>query len=124
MKNKKIIFALIITIILIVLGYLFFQSTNSRFTKERWLNYPDIRYKMIDDIDKNNSMIGKNQQEVEELLGEPDNKWEHDFEEGHFIYYKYYIGKKHGMLEIMWEPDAYLITFRDGLVVATSVQPT
>lgn len=124
MKNKKIIFALIITIILIVLSCLFFQNMNSRFTKERWINYPEIRYKMINDIEKNNSLIEKNQQEVEELLGEPDNKWEHVFEDGHYNYYQYYIGKKYEIYELMWEPNVYIVTFRDGLVVATNVQPT
>ena len=97
---------------------------NERFTKQRWIEYPDIRYKMIDDIEKNNSIIGKNQQEVQELLGEPDNKWEHDFKDGQYNYYQYYIGKKHELFELMWEPDMYLITFHNGLVIATSVQPT
>ena len=124
MKNKRIIFVIGIVIVLIVLCCLVFQNMNERFTKQRWLFYPDIRYKMIDDIEKNNSIIGKNQQEVQELLGEPDSKWEHDFEDGHYNYYQYYIGKKHGFYEIMWEPDMYLITFRNGLVIATSVQST
>ena len=124
MKSKRIIFVIGIVTILIVISCLAFQDMNGRFIKQRWMDYPDIRYKMIDDIEKNNSIIGKNQQEVQDLLGEPDNKWEHDFEDGHYNYYKYYIGKKHGFFELMWEPDMYLITFRNGLVIATSVQPT
>ena len=124
MKNKRIIFVIGIVTILIVLSFLVFQDTNAKFTKQSWLDNPDIRYKMIDDIEKNKSIIGKNQQEVQELLGEPDNKWEHDFEDGHYNYYQYYIGKKHEPFELMWEPDMYLITFRNGLVVATSVQST
>ena len=94
------------------------------FSKQRWIEYPNIRYKMIDDIEKNNSIIGKTQQEVRELLGEPDNVWEHDFEDGYYNYYQYYIGKKHEIFEMMWEPDMYLVTFRNGVVVSTSVQPT
>ena len=78
MKNKRIIFVIGIVTILIVLSFLVFQDANAKFTKQSWLDNPDIRYKMIDDIEKNNSIIGKNQQEVQELLGEPDNKWEHD----------------------------------------------
>ena len=123
MKNKKI-FVLSIVIVLTVLCYLVFQNMNERFTKQRWIEYPNIRYKMIDDIEKNNSIIGKTQQEVRELLGEPDNVWEHDFEDGYYNYYQYYIGKKHEIFEMMWEPDMYLVTFRNGVVVSTSVQPT
>lgn len=123
MKNKKI-FVLSIVIVLTVLCYLVFQNMNERFTKQRWIEYPNIRYKMIDDIEKNNSIIGKTQQEVRELLGEPDNVWEHDFEYGYYNYYQYYIGKKHEIFEMMWEPDMYLVTFRNGVVVSTSVQPT
>lgn len=124
MKNKRIIFVIGIIIILIVLGYLSFQNINDRFTKQRWLENPDIRYKMIDDIEKNYSVIGKNQQDVQALLGEPDNKWELNSGDGHYNYYQYYIGKKYSFFELMWEPDMYLITFRNGLVIATSVQPT
>ena len=124
MKNIRIIFVIGIVIILTVLCCLVFQNMNGRFSKQRWLDQPDIRYKLIDDIEKNHSIIGKNLQELKELLGEPDNKWEHDFKDGHYNYYVYYIGKKHEFFELMWEPDMYLITFRNGVAITTSVQPT
>lgn len=124
MNSKKTIFVIGIIIFLIVLSCLSFQNINDRFTKQRWLECPDIRYKMIDDIEKNYSVIGKNQKDVQALLGEPDNKWEHNSGDGHYNYYQYYIGKKHSFFELMWEPDMYLITFRNGVVIATSVQPT
>ena len=124
MKNKKIILLIGMGVVLAVLCCLAFYSLNGRFTKQRWLDNPDIRYKMIDDMEKNNSIIGKNPQEVTELLGKPDKKWEHDFEDGHYDYYQYYIGKKHEFFELMWEPDMYLVTFRNGYVVAVNVQPT
>ena len=123
MKDKKL-FVLSVAVILIAVCYLVLSSVDSGFTKERWLNYPDARYKMIDDIERNNLLIGKTQKEVQELLGEPENEWERDFEDGYYNYYKYYIGREHEIFEMMWEPDMYLITFQNGFVVATSVQPT
>jgi len=79
---------------------------------------------MINNLEKEYHLKGKTEKEILELLGEPDSSWEHDFEDGHYTYYKYFIGRKRELFELMYEPDMYLVTFCDGVVVAMSVQPT
>lgn len=122
-EMRKWVFC-VIAVILVVIGYFTFNFINSRFTNKRWLSNPDMRYKMIDNLESEHSLKGKTQQEVIAMLGEPDNTWEHGSEEGHYVYFQYYIGPKDRMYAIMHEPDMYLIAFCNGIVVDTSVQPT
>lgn len=120
MKKKKLwIFASLIIILVIIIGS---SYLNSMFTSKRWINNPDIRYRMIDDLENNYSLIGKDKQNIISLLGEPDVSWQHDFDNGHYVYFQYYIGSERELFEFMDESHIYLIAFCNGYVVSTSVQ--
>lgn len=120
---KKILLISISILISILIVLFAISYNNSKFTTENWISNPSLRYKMIETLEENYHLQGKTYQEIIDILGEPDEKWEHNFDVGHRVYFKYYIGKEHYFFEMMWEPDMYLITFRDGFVLGTSVQP-
>ena len=42
----------------------------NKFSKEKWLNFNSNRYCMINDIEKNYNIVGKNKDEIIELLGD------------------------------------------------------
>lgn len=120
-KCKWMKIALCILIILIISCYFIFQNLNQMFTTECWMNYRDIRYEMIDDMEKNHPLIGKTQQEVKTQLGEPDIIYQKDSLDN--FAYVYNIGRERTVFSIMDESDIYVIGFQDGIVMGTSVQP-
>ena len=124
MNKKKIVILGVIVVIFAIIGCFTLYFGIFQFTSERWLNEPDLRYLMIDDLQREYSMKEKTQQEVISILGEPDDTWEYDFEKGHYVYFIYYIGPTESMYSIMHEQDMYLVAFCNGIVVNTSVQPT
>ena len=69
---KTIIISLKITIIyfiLLVITRLCIITYMSTFTFDKWNNYMSLRYLMVDDLDKNNSLIGKSKDEIIKELG-------------------------------------------------------
>ncbi len=127
MKIKRLIWVIVTLILLITIGGLVLKSVDSKFTTERWLNNPDDRYKMIEDIEKNHNLVGKTEQDVEGLLGQPDTVWNlesDDNVEHEYFANVYYIGTEKNGFSLMTEPDIYVVSFEDGVVIATSVQPT
>lgn len=58
----------------------------SDFTKEKWLEYPELRYMMSEGLKNNHGLIGMTAEEVIVLLGEPNVK--------HESVYTYYCSKK------------------------------
>lgn len=119
MRKKSLVLS--VPIIFVVIFSFAFMDRSYSFTTERWLSNMDARHKMIEDIEKNHNLIGKTQKEVEELLGEPDNIWSLDSYDNSG--YVYYIGTAN-VFSLMPEPDIYVISFENGVVIGTSVQPT
>lgn len=74
-KNKKheIIpysFIILVLYVIILLSTMFgIKGYFCKFSKAKWENYISNRYCMIDDIEKNHNIIGKNKNEVIDLLG-------------------------------------------------------
>ncbi|MCI8344559.1 MAG: hypothetical protein HFJ42_01015 [Clostridia bacterium] len=72
-KRSKILqysfISLLVFIILLITTILGVRGYFSKYSKEKWKNNVANRYCMIDDIEKNYNVIGKNKNEVIELLG-------------------------------------------------------
>jgi hypothetical protein len=79
---KKVMYwitAIIATpIVYVGLIYIWFSISSSfperTFDKQGWENNPDQRYEYTDDLVDNKKLIGLTNSEVEEMLGEPDEK--------------------------------------------------
>ena len=48
------------------------------FSVKNWNNYHNLRYLMVDDLEKNYNLIGKKTNDVKKLLGEPDSSFDID----------------------------------------------
>lgn len=81
-------------------------SYFSHYSKQKWSDNRELRYYMINDIEKTYGIAGKTEQEVIELLGEPEFKTEGER-------FQYYTG------HYMIDPYTYDIIFEDGIAVGT-----
>lgn len=78
-KRKHIRFLTAYLIILVfIIGIAVFSATAKNyfkdFTKEKWLEYPQVRSLMLDDLTENHGIIGMDYDDVIELLGTPDGR--------------------------------------------------
>ena len=122
-KNRKYL-AIIPTIILspilyigIILIWIFSVSyyPKTDFNKQEWNENKEERYKMANDIIKNEILIGKTRVEVIELLG--DDYYSHD--ESHIVYN---LGFLPGLFNI--DPDVLDIYFEKGKVIKVEQHKT
>ena len=116
-------FAPIFFVCVLFIGlYIGANIDNSTFSQERWERYPDMRYYMIEDLEKKHTIIGMTEEEILELLGEPT--YAYTDSNPRYRHYKYYIGPPEPMFSYMYEPDIYFLVFEDGKCLGGSVQPT
>lgn len=61
-----------VLLIAIVISVVLMSANETPFDSSDWKNEPTLRYKMSKDIIENERFIGKNKEEVIQLLGEPN----------------------------------------------------
>lgn len=82
----------------------------SHYTPEKWDKHRELRYCMTDSLESQYNIVGKTEQEITELLGEPENI------ANQFDYrYEYFIG--YGMID----PYTYDIIFEDGVAIRAEI---
>ena len=84
------------------------------YTREKWDKYPFERGGMIDSLQEQYEFIGMTEQELKEVLGEPNRIFERD----HCIIYQYVVGG------VFKERNAYDFIFEHGIVVDNSFSQT
>ena len=82
----------------------------SVYTREKWDKYPFERGSILDSLNEQYNFIGMTEQEVKEILGEPNKTSERDS----CTIYQYIVG---GTFNVLY---AYDFTFDNGVVVETS----
>lgn len=116
--RKKLKLRLPILLIIFSLLSAFINATStvgsyvylSHYTPEKWDKYPDVRYCMQSSLERQHELVGKTEQEIIELLGEPEN-----IADDYCYRYEYFIG--YGMID----PYTYDIIFEDGVAVRTEI---
>lgn len=72
-KKSKVLqysfISLVIYVVLLISIMFSIKSYFSKFSKEKWESTVANRYYMIDDIEKNHNIIGKNKNDIIDLLG-------------------------------------------------------
>ncbi len=72
---KTLFFIFVVSVILWVSMFAFYNSATlafQSFSREKWTNYPEQRYLMIDSLKSDYNIIGMDFQKVINLLGVPD----------------------------------------------------
>lgn len=82
---------------------------SSVYSREKWDENEEIRFYMIDDLEKKYDSVGMSKAEVIEILGEPDAISEY----GGWEVFDYYLGYGDDMID----PYTYNIRFEDGIAV-------
>ena len=83
----------------------------SVYTREKWDKYPSVRYCMIDSLNEQYKFIGMTEQELKNVIGEPDRITEKD---GNIIY-KYVVGDE------FTDPHEYNFVLKKGVIANASV---
>lgn len=81
------------------------------FSTEKWLNNPDERTAIVDDLMKKYELVGMNAQEVTALLGEHGKDLDGLSDD---IRYTYYLGPEKGFISI--DSEWLILIFKDGVV--------
>lgn len=86
---KAFLYSFIINIIyvIIVVPVIRFGiiSYMKSFSDTKWDNYDNLRYIMVDDLEKNYNLIGKKTNDVKKLLGKPDSSFDSDKSMCYFV---------------------------------------
>lgn len=90
--------------------YLGITGYLSDYSRKKWDRYENFRIYMIDDLQKEHQLIGKSEEEIIELLGEPARKPDSGPRR-----FEYYVG------DSMIDPYVYEIIFNNGIVENTMV---
>lgn len=82
---------------------------SSVYSREKWDENEEIRFYMIDDLEKKYDFVGMTKDKVIEILGEPDTVSEY----GGWEVFDYYLGYGDDMID----PYTYNVRFEDGIAV-------
>ena len=117
---KKLIL-ICLCVLCIACGAVFMNVQSKKFNKESWTDYPDRRYKIVDDLKERIELKGKTQEDVQEILGEPDDIWELGEGKEQLLGYVYYLGEEPSLFSL-GDSRMYFISFKEGFVIGTSIQ--
>lgn len=79
-----------------VLGLLALQERH-RFSREKWLQDPENRTRIVDDLLANHELVGMTEEEILALLGDHDNEAGYFQQQDRFIYW---LGPERGLMSI------------------------
>ena len=79
-----------------VLGLLALREWH-RFSREKWLQDPENRTRIVDDLLANHELVGMTEEEILALLGDHDNEAGYFQQQDRFIYW---LGPERGLMSI------------------------
>ena len=79
-----------------VLGLLALRERH-RFSREKWLQDPENRTRIVDDLLANHELVGMTEGEILALLGDHDNEAGYFQQQDRFIYW---LGSERGLMSI------------------------
>lgn len=103
--TAKSVVSSLLAIVITALIFVGAVSYISEFTPKKWAAYEPLRIYMIDDFEDEYTVLGKTNEEIVELLGEPKSVLGND------ELYEYYVGD--GIID----PYGYQIEFENGRVI-------
>jgi len=108
--NYTIFSILLIFLIGIAIGYFVYRYQHT-FSSDKWLNEPNQRTNIIDDLLQNYKLVGMTETEVLSLLGSHNNDYGYLNANNRFVYC---LGPERGLFSI--DSEWLLIDFTDGIV--------
>ena len=81
------------------------------FSTSKWLDDPEGRTAIVDDLLEKNELVGMSEDDVLSLLGEPDNYYGYFNADNRYVYY---MGAERGLFGI--DSEWLILDFMDGVV--------
>ena len=81
------------------------------FSTSKWLDDPEGRTAIVDDLLEKNELVGMSEDDVLSLLGEPDNYYGYFNADNRYVYY---MGAERGLFGI--DSEWMILDFMDGVV--------
>lgn len=111
-RQNYLIFGLFVGLLLVViLAGITYQYRRS-FSTSKWKNNPEERTKIVDDLLSDHELIGMQESDIIELLGENNNDYGYFNEPDRYVYY---LGPERGFISI--DSEWLILDFADGVVV-------
>ena len=98
-----------VVLAIIIAGVVYYHTHT--FSKSKWLNDPEGRTAIVDDLLAKHEFAGMTEEEVAALLGEPNNDYGYFNADDRYVYY---MGPERGLISI--DSEWLILDFTDGVV--------
>lgn len=117
-KRANIITALTFAVLfLTVIAAIAGRSVTHSFTTKKWVNSPETRTRIVDDLLADYKLVGMTEAQVEDLLGTDYNQHGYFEQENRFVYY---MGPERGLISI--DSEWLVLDFENGVVAECAIQ--
>ena len=96
-RTNYIALAVVIALAAGFVAGLFLVRERHRFSREKWLQDPENRTRIVDDLLANHELVGMTGEEVLALLGDHDNEAGYFQQQDRFVYW---LGPERGLMSI------------------------
>lgn len=98
-----------VVLAIIIAGIVYYHTHT--FSTSKWLNDPERRTAIVDDLLAKHEFAGMTEEEVAALLGEPNNDYGYFNADNRYVYY---MGPERGLISI--DSEWLILDFTDGVV--------
>ncbi len=98
-----------VVLAIIIAGVVYYHTHT--FSTSKWLNDPEGRTAIVDDLLAKHEFAGMTEEEVAALLGEPNNDYGYFNADDRYVYY---MGPERGLISI--DSEWLILDFTDGVV--------
>jgi len=110
-RTNYIAFGILVTFVLAILIAGVVYQYKHTFSTAKWLNNPEERTAIVDDLLEKHELVGMSEAEVVALLGEHNNDYGYFNESNRYVYY---MGPERGLISI--DSEWLILDFTDGVV--------
>ena len=111
-RQNYLIFGLFVGLLLVVIIAGITYQYRRSFSTSKWENNPEERTKIVDDLLSDHELIGMQESDIIELLGENNNDYGYFNKPDRYVYY---LGPERGLISI--DSEWLILDFADGVVV-------
>ena len=97
-------------VLAVIITYVVYHHKHT-FSTSKWLNNPEERTAIVDDLLEKHEFVGMTEADVVTLLGEPNNDYGYFNADNRYVYY---MGLERGLISI--DSEWLILDFTDGVV--------
>ena len=110
-RINYIAFGILVVVALAIIIASVVYHQNHTFSTPKWLNNPEKRTAIVDNLLGQHKLVGMAEADVIALLGEPNNDYGYFNADNRYVYY---MGAERGLISI--DSEWLILDFKDGIV--------